>query len=79
MEGRGRGRNDFLARVGFLGLAVGNALSWALKSSSSLKVKPEKNSFNFNLVLNARTQGQLHITKFKDLEKWKFYYFNASK
>jgi hypothetical protein len=73
------GRNDFLARVGFFGLDVSNALSWALKSRSSLKIKPQKNSFNFNLVLNARTQGQLHITKFKALEKCKFYYFNASK
>jgi hypothetical protein len=71
--------NDFLARFVFLGLAVSNALSWALKYTSSLKVKPEKNSFNFNLVLNTRTQGQLHITKFKALEKCKFYYFNASK
>jgi hypothetical protein len=63
-----------------LGLAsVSNDLSWALKSRSSLKVMAEKNSFNFNLVLNAPTQGQLHISKFKDLEKCKVRCFNASK
>jgi len=64
--------------VDFLGLAVSNDLSWALKSRISLTVKPEENSFHFNLVLNAPTQGQLHISKFKDLEKCKVHYFNAS-
>jgi hypothetical protein len=62
-----------------LGIAVSNDLSWALKSRSNLKAKPEKNSFNFNMVLNAPTEGQLHISKFKDLENCKVRYFNASK